>query len=111
MGPSFLIPLNDPQNVVVVKFLTFHDYDHEQKSCVIYDGEHLFFKHATYVDYAAAYLTTDSRLEALKKSGHLKLRNREVGPSILAKIREGVSTSQIPLECEKVLEAQGLLVD
>jgi hypothetical protein len=40
-------PANDPHNVVVVKFLTFHDYDHEQESCVIYDGEHPFFKHAT----------------------------------------------------------------
>ena len=104
-------PATDPQNVVVVKFLTFHDYEYEQKSCVIYDGEHPFFKHATYIDDAAAYLTSDARLETLKKSGHLKLRSRDVGTALLAKIRAGVSTSQIPLECEKALESQGLLVE
>jgi hypothetical protein len=33
-------PVIDPANVVTVKFLTFHDYPYEQKSCVIYAGEH-----------------------------------------------------------------------
>jgi hypothetical protein len=75
----------------------------------LYAGEHPFIKHATYVDYAAAALTTNSNLESLKKSGHLKLRNRDLSPALLAKIRAAVPLSQIPLECEKALEAQGLV--
>jgi hypothetical protein len=102
-------PVIDRHNVVIVKFHSFNDYPDQQRACVIYAGEHRFFSHATYVDFAGAYLTTDAKLESLKRSGHLKLRNRDLGSILLAKIRAGVPDSRIPLECEKVLEAQGLL--
>jgi len=102
-------PSADPNHVVVVKFHSFNDYPEQEKACVIYAGEHRYLTHATYVDYACAYLTTDSHLESLKKSGRLKMRNRDLGSGLLAKIRAAVPNSRIPLESEKVLEAQGLL--
>jgi len=103
-------PARNPHRVVVVTFFTFHDCDYEQNACVIYSGEHPFIKHATYVDFAAAFPTSDARLESLKTSGQLKLKKHDLSPALLAKIRGAVSVSQIPLECEKALEAQGLLV-
>jgi hypothetical protein len=104
-------PSIDPDHVVVLRFLSFHDYEYEQKSCVIYDGEHPFFKHATFVDYASAVITTNKHLEELKKTSHLKQRSKDLGAALLAKIRQAIPSSQIPLDCEKALESQGLLSD
>jgi hypothetical protein len=60
------------------------------------------------VDFAAALLVADAKLEGLRKAKRLKLKP-ELGPKLLARNREAVSRSRIPLKCEKVLEDQGLL--
>jgi hypothetical protein len=99
-------PVKDLENVIVVRFLSYQEYT--EQTCILESGDHPFVKHKTCVDYAGAGLVTDARLEELKSRGRLKLK-ANLSPLILAKIREAVPRSRLPLECEKVLEDQGLL--
>jgi hypothetical protein len=99
-------PAKDSKNVVIVRFLSYQDY--QEQSCTLESGDHPFVKHKTCVDYAGAILVADSKLEQLKASGRLKSK-ANLSPIILAKIRDAVPVSRIPLECEKALEDQGLL--
>jgi len=99
-------PAKDSKNVVILRFLSYQDY--QEQTCIVESGDHPFVRHKTCVDYAAAMLVADSKLEELKLSGRLKLK-ANLSPRILASIREAVPRSRIPLECEKALEDQGLL--
>jgi hypothetical protein len=99
-------PDKDPEKVVILRFLSYQE--HYEQTYIAQSGDHPFVKHNTCVDYAAAILVTNSKLEELKTSKRLKLK-KDLSPQLLANIREAVPRSRIPLECEKALEDQGLL--
>jgi hypothetical protein len=100
-------PQKDASKVVILRVVSFQE--HYEQTYIAHTGDHPFIKHKICVDYASAMLVTDAELEQLKGNGRLKPK-QDLSPKLLAESREAVPNSRIPLECEKSMEDQGLLV-
>jgi hypothetical protein len=99
-------PNADPAHVVIVCFITYHEYSEE--ACIVEAGEHPFIKHRSCVDYAGSFVTTDARLEQHKASGALKPK-QPLSPQLLQRIRDGVSDSRMRFAHLQVLRDQGFV--
>lgn len=99
-------PSIDPDHVVIVFFLSWQpQYD---QACVIQAGEHPFVKHATCVEYPAAKVTTNLKLDENVAHGKLKLKV-PLSPELLDKIRACAANSDITTQAYDVLRRQGFV--
>ena len=99
-------PVLDADHVVIVFFLTWQP--HYDQSCIVDDGEHPFVKHATCVNYPAAKVTTNSKLEENVAKGKLKIKT-PLSLALLERIRASAADSDIPSEPYDILRRQGFV--
>lgn len=99
-------PSVDPTRVVVVRFLSWHEW--LEQSCVLEPGDHPFVRHRTCVDYFGAEFVTLDQLTSFDRTGDLK-RKAPVSAEVLARIHAAAETSDIRLKYYEVLREQGFV--
>ena len=99
-------PSLDAEQVVVVCFLTAQD--HYDQSCIVRSGEHPFVKHDTCVNYPAAKVTSDSKLNEHVAKGTLRLKT-PLSQNLLERIRQLAAESDMPSGAYDVLRQQGFV--
>lgn len=118
-GDTFLIPkfddhlwavISDPsldaEKVVIVLFLSWTEkYD---QACVLSGGEHPFIKHPTCVHYPGAKVVTDARMEELRRTEQLKVKN-PLSAELLSQIRQRAEDGDIPTRAYEILREQGFV--
>jgi hypothetical protein len=97
-------PSIDPDNVVIVFFLSWQP--HYDQACIVQAGEHPFVKHATCVEYPAARITTNQKLDEGLASGKLK-HKAPLSADLLGKIRRSAAASDITADAYGILRQQG----
>lgn len=98
-------PTIDAQCVVIVFFLTWQP--HYDQACIVQSGEHPFVKHSTCVNYPAAKVTSNLKLDEALQQGRVKLKT-PLSPELLEKIRRQAAESDIMTEACDILRRQGL---
>lgn len=96
----------DPEQLVIVRFLSWQPKC--DQACVLSGGEHPFVKHATCVDYPAATIASNRKLEELRARNKLKPKS-PLSPELLELLRLRALDGDITTRCITLLGEQGLV--
>jgi hypothetical protein len=101
--------ISDPEAdgaYVLVNFTSWRE-DKDQ-ACVVDVGDHEYIRHKSCVNYKKCKILSADEVTTLLSLSNVT-SDKPLSPSLLARIREGVMDSRMPMEAADILSDQGLI--
>jgi len=102
-------PQSDAEGLLVIANLTKRKDFFKDNSCILVPGDHDWIRVDSVIRYCDARIVRESSLDALVLAGSLTPMTT-ASDMVLAKIFAGAQiTDELPPDCRKILEDQGLI--